>query len=132
MSVLLSGGQAEKGAGNNPTEADVMFKYLVQAGVPQAKMCLEKESLTTVQNMEKSKPILVRHRFSKVYLVTTDFHLDRSLLIFKNLIPAYKDKVEGFPTPNGMPPGELNRELSVEAEMIGKYKTRFPKWDFNM
>lgn len=109
-----------------------MFKYLVNAGVPQAKMVLEKESLTTVQNMEKSKPIILRNRFSKVYLVTTDFHLDRSLLIFKNLVPAYKDKVEGVPTPNALPQEELNRELSVEAEMIGKYKTRFPKWDFNV
>lgn len=131
--ILVTGGQVEKGPNKtNPTEAQVMQQYLVKAGIPSVKIILEKNSLTTVHNMENSKPLLVRHKFSKVYLVTTDFHVPRSLLIFKNLIPAFADKVEGHPTPSGLDEEGQNKELAVESEMMERYKTRFPKWNFDV
>eukprot|EP01127_Copromyxa_protea_P005432 TRINITY_DN1535_c1_g1_i2.p1 TRINITY_DN1535_c1_g1~~TRINITY_DN1535_c1_g1_i2.p1 ORF type:complete len:199 (+),score=39.30 TRINITY_DN1535_c1_g1_i2:68-598(+) len=130
--VIVSGGQVEKGTGNkNPTEAEVMKKLMTDAGVPAFKIIQEQKSRTTVHNMENSRPLLSRGRYSEVYLLTTDFHLPRSLVVFKNLIPAFASKVTGVSSVSGLDEEKHAAEVAVEVEMLARYKTRFPTWNFD-
>jgi uncharacterized SAM-binding protein YcdF (DUF218 family) len=109
-----------------------MHKYLSGAGVPAAKIVMEKNSLTTVHNIQNTKPLIIRGRYTRVYLVTTDFHLQRSLLIFKNLVPRHANEVEGISSPSGLTTEMQAQEEEVEKEMMGRYKTRFPDWNFEI
>jgi uncharacterized SAM-binding protein YcdF (DUF218 family) len=132
--ILCSGGMAEKGlksmAGKMPCEAVVMKDLLTGThGVPSLAVIMESKSLTTVQNMECCRPIIA-DRYAKVYLITSEFHMDRSMVVFVNVVVAYADRVEAYPHDSGISELELAKERSIEREMIDRYKTRFPNWKF--
>ena len=77
--ILISGGDA---SGTGITEADDYRTEMVQLGVADTDILLERRSLNTFQNAEFTEAILRGQRFDKLFLVTSGLHLPRALLYF--------------------------------------------------
>src|SRR5258707_6484323 len=77
--ILISGGDA---SGTGVTEADDYRAEMVQLGVADTDILLERRSMNTFQNAEFSGAILREQRFDKLFLVTSGLHLPRALLYF--------------------------------------------------
>lgn len=94
--IVASGGQGynEK---HDRKQADVMAELLIERGVPNEAIIREDKSRTTVFNVEYTQELLGKKNFTAA-VVTTDWHMKRSLLICKQRGVV----AEGFPveTPN--------------------------------
>ena len=77
--ILISGGDA---SGTGVTEADNYRAAMVQLGVADTDILLERRSMNTFQNAEFTEAILRQQRFDKLFLVTSGLHLPRALLYF--------------------------------------------------
>lgn len=75
--LILSGG---KGPGEDITEADCMFAYLQGRGISEERMVKEDRSTSTYENLVLSDQ-LTGCREKRVVLVSSDFHLRRSLYL---------------------------------------------------
>ena len=79
LPILLSGGQ---GNGNTEAESIVSGRILKSLGVPEEKILLESNSLNTTQNAVYSAEIMREKNFKRPLLVTSAFHMRRSVLNF--------------------------------------------------
>jgi uncharacterized SAM-binding protein YcdF (DUF218 family) len=77
--ILISGGDA---SGTGMTEADVYRAEMVQLGVVDSDILLERRSMNTFQNAEFTESIVREQQFDKLFLVTSGLHLRRALLYF--------------------------------------------------
>ena len=79
--IVASGGQGynEK---HDRKQADVMAELLIERGVPNEAIIREDKSRTTVFNVEYTQDLLGKKNFTAA-VVTTDWHMKRSLLICK-------------------------------------------------
>jgi len=77
--VLVSGGVAQH---HGEAEAVVYGKVLRRLGVPMQDLQLETRSMNTWQNARFSRPLLRDYGAQRVLLVSSGFHLRRSLLYF--------------------------------------------------
>ena len=90
--IILSGGVANKKAVKS--EARVMFDYLVEQGLPQDKLVIEDQSLTTKQNAQFSVPISNNLGATKILLCTSAEHMKRSFL---NPIVLFEKQLKQYP-----------------------------------
>lgn len=107
--VLCTGGDP---AGVGISEAEVMKRSLVAAGVPEDMVITETASLTTLGNAFYCYDILVAKGWTRIGLATSDFHLPRSLIYFESVF-IYRTQRENnanhhfeltpFPAPCGLP-----------------------------
>lgn len=74
---VVSGGQ---GRGETVTEASAMKKYMVNHGIDPARVYLEEQATSTVENFRLSKPIIDEAcgPEADVAFVTTNFHVYRA------------------------------------------------------
>jgi len=77
--ILVSGGEVFAG---RATEASVARRFLLDLGVPDRQILLEEKSRDTAENARFSKVILQQHRFQQPLLITSAFHMKRSLEAF--------------------------------------------------
>ena len=78
--ILVSGGQAYSDAG---PEAQIAKRILMSLGVPEDKILMETRSINTTQNAKFSAEILREQGLSHPLLVTSAFHMKRSVLNFQ-------------------------------------------------
>lgn len=78
--IILSGGQGKYG----PSEAEVMAHTLIEQGISEDVLYLEKQSTNTFENIKFSKEIMDEHGFKTALIVTDSFHLKRSILLAKD------------------------------------------------
>ena len=77
--LIISGGDALKiGA----SEAAIYRQEALGLGVPDRDLVVEDKSMNTFKNAEYCNRILTAGAFDRVLLVTSGFHLERSLLYF--------------------------------------------------
>lgn len=92
LPIILSGGQVYSNTG---TEADIEYRLLKGAGVSECFLLKENRSRNTVENARFTKLLCKKMKFHKVILVTSAYHLPRSVLIFEregmNVIPYPTD-----------------------------------------
>ena len=78
-------------------EAEHMYKRTLELGIPEEDIILENTSKSTVENILCALVELQRtfwlNRVSKVLLVTTTYHMRRSLAIARYLFPEHIDIV---------------------------------------
>lgn len=75
--AILSGGQ---GAGENITEAECMFRYLVKEGIDESRLLKEERSTSTRENLLFSYELLENTK-AHVGIITHNYHVYRSLLL---------------------------------------------------
>jgi len=90
--VILSGGRI-RWRGGSGSEADDMAELLLTMGVPRSAIIEEPDSLNTYENARNVGKILERERIDRVLLVTSAFHMPRSMAIF------YKQNIKALPAP---------------------------------
>ena len=78
--ILVSGGEVFRGDG---TEAVVMQAILVSLGMSPDKIIMEPRSLNTAENAKLSAEIMRLRGYKRPVLVTSAFHMPRSLAEFK-------------------------------------------------
>lgn len=80
---ILSGG---KGAGESISEAECMYRYLVDCGIDPSRLFKEECSTSTRENLSFSKEIIVQQNLNrKIAIVTNEFHEYRACKIAENL-----------------------------------------------
>ena len=79
LPILISGG----GKPGRIPETRIVRRFLLDLGVADRDILLEDKSRDTTQNARFSKEILKRHNFRHPLLVTSAFHMRRSVEAFK-------------------------------------------------
>lgn len=95
--IMLCGGALRDFPDGKSIEAEHMYKRVLELGVPKENIILETTSQSTVENILCALVELQRtfwlNRVRKVLLVTTTYHMRRSLLIARYLFPGHIDIV---------------------------------------
>lgn len=104
--VIVSGG---KGKNEPDTEANGMFRYLVERGIDENRIIREDESCNTVQNILYSSEYLNKEK-DKVGIISNNFHIFRAVSIAK--ANGY-EKVWGISAPSYayLQPNNMMREF---------------------
>lgn len=91
--IMLCGGVLRDFSGARCSEAEHMYKAALESGVPEEDIILENSSRNTIENILYSLVELQRtfrlNRVSRVLLVTTAYHMRRSLAAARYLFPAH-------------------------------------------
>jgi len=77
LPLLLCGGEVFAGEGN---EAKISRDILKSMGMNEEKIILEEKSLTTTENLSFAKTIMQSRGYKKPILVTSAFHMSRSVI----------------------------------------------------
>jgi uncharacterized SAM-binding protein YcdF (DUF218 family) len=91
LPIIFTGGQVFPDSGN---EAEIAKRQLLSLGVPENKIFIDNKSINTKENGQFTKRILDHNGWHKPVLVTSAFHMERSVRIFKNL----NIQVQPYPT----------------------------------
>lgn len=78
--IIVSGGNSI----NHITEAKAMKLWLLKNNIPQHKIIEESSSKDTVENAIYSMKI-VKKKFNSITLITSDSHMKRAYILFKEL-----------------------------------------------
>jgi len=80
---VLSGGQ---GDGENITEAECMYRYLINKGIDSSRLYKEESSTTTRENLLFSKQLMEENGLNPVIAIaTSEYHMYRAGMIAKAL-----------------------------------------------
>ena len=93
VKAVVSGGMTAKSC--TLPEAEIMKTALMELGVEEDRIILEKEALTTLENFEYTSKLLGKD--ACVCFVTSEFHIWRSKKIMKKAGVDYSP----IPAPNG-------------------------------
>ncbi|GKU31653.1 YdcF family protein [Clostridium folliculivorans] len=93
LPIIISGGSVY---GESGSEAEIAKRQLIDLGINEKDIIAEDKSRTTTENAIYTSRIMKEHHFSKPILVTSAFHMDRSIMNFtaaniKNVIPYSAD-----------------------------------------
>ncbi|MCB1179097.1 MAG: YdcF family protein [Leptospiraceae bacterium] len=92
-------------------EASNAKKIMVDLGVPEESILIENKSRNTYENARYSLEILKQNKLESVILITSAFHMKRSLGVFKK----QGIKVFAFPTDYKSLKPELNWDMIVPS-----------------
>lgn len=91
--ILLCGGKIRIVSSQRMAEADNMYQKALELGVPESSIIIEKSSQNTIENILCSLLKLQRsmwlNKVKSVLLVTTTYHMRRSLQIARYLFPSH-------------------------------------------
>ena len=113
LPIIVSGGQVYPDTGN---EGEITRKLLIDLGVPSEKIIVDNKSLNTEQNAVFTKKLMKEHDFHQPILITSAFHMKRSILCFE------KVGVEVQPLPTDY---RTSEKLTI-------YGNKFAPGDFEM
>jgi uncharacterized SAM-binding protein YcdF (DUF218 family) len=86
LAIITSGSHGDDPAPAK-TEAAVMADLIEATGVPRKRLFLEEQSRDTIGNaVEVAARYLGRIEPRPIYLVTSPFHLERALVVFRNVL----------------------------------------------
>ncbi len=134
-----------------PSEASIMKEELVRYGIPEENIILEEKSTTTLTNAQEVAKILrEHHEFKKVGILTSFWHLERSMVFFesqrldldgKMLIPLDADQIIAEKSARHAKLVEemansdtIDKRIDAEVNGIklfkeGKYQSKPLKWN---
>ena len=99
--IVASGGVKWEAGGEELSEAELMKRVMVDAGVPEEAILLDNEARTTVENMICSTLVINRTvkitKNDSVIIVTSQSHMKRSLALARALLPR-KFRISGYPS----------------------------------
>ena len=93
--IIVSGGQGIEGY----EEAEIMRIVLVQSGIPESNIILDKQGYDTFQTAQNSKFIMEAHGFRTAIIVTHYYHIARTKLALEKfgIEPVYAAYAETEP-----------------------------------
>ena len=78
--VIVSGGKVFK---HKKAEAPIVMRFLIDLGLPANRVIVEDKSRDTVENARYTSKILKKNGYKKPLLVTSAYHMKRSILSFE-------------------------------------------------
>ena len=103
LPIVLSGGQVFAYSAN---EADIEYRVLKACGVEEKYLIKDAKSRNTAENAKYTKQICAQKNFGKVILVTSAFHMPRSVMLFE------REGVDVIPYPTDY---QTNKETVLDA-----------------
>lgn len=97
LPILISGGSVYGGT----AEAPVVRRFLMDLGVAERQILSEDKSRDTMENARFCRDILLKHGWRRPLLVTSAFHMRRSLEAFRRAGVAVTPLPAGFVTSPG-------------------------------
>lgn len=85
--LLCTGGFGDHFNLTNLPHGQYIQEYLIEKGVPPSSFIEIALSSFTLEDATLSKPILEQHYITHCTLVTSDFHMERAKLVFKQIMP---------------------------------------------
>lgn len=82
--LIFSGAAQDK---SGPSNAAVMKRQATEQGVPEAAVTIEDQSETTKENAEKTRDILADKNIHSAIVVTSGYHMKRTILEFRERAP---------------------------------------------
>jgi len=92
LPVIVSAGQVFK---EQKAVAPIVKRFLVDLGVPEAKIIIEEKSRNTFENAKYSKEICEKMGYQHPILITSAYHMRRALASFEKM------RLKVFPYPAG-------------------------------
>lgn len=83
--LIFSGAALDK---SGPSNAEVMRQQALEQGVPKSAIAIEDQSETTKENAEKTTDILADKDIHSAIVVTSRYHMKRTLLEFRDRAPG--------------------------------------------
>lgn len=80
--IIVTGGRVYA---DRPAEANIVKRILVDLGVPKTAVILEDKARDTHENALFAKALILQRRFSHPILVTSAYHMRRSMLSFEQI-----------------------------------------------
>ncbi|MFH1377067.1 MAG: YdcF family protein [Candidatus Woesearchaeota archaeon] len=108
--ILMSGGIF-----NGKSISYLMKKYAVGLGVKSKDLFIEEKSKDTIGNAVFSKSIIKKNKWKNIIIVTSDYHLKRSLYIFKHVF-GEKYKIVGVKSRTNFLSKWRNKRYLSESE----------------
>lgn len=81
--ILVSGGDIEWLDNSSTTPAEDMASILMQIGIPESAIWLEKKSRNTYENALYTKEFLEEEGIDRILLITSAMHMPRSVALFE-------------------------------------------------
>lgn len=136
--VLMSGGNIDFliGPGQTP-ESQLMRQFVLEFGLPADSVLSETASRNTYENAEFSKRMLEKRGIRRILLVTSAFHMPRSVAIFRRagfeVFPATTDFISDGSRPDPifdwLPSAEsLGHSTLALKEIVGLAVYRLRGW----
>lgn len=95
--IIVCGAQGD----NEPaTEASVMKRVLMEAGIPETSIFVEDASYNTEQNIDNAAAIMAAQGFDSAIVITSDYHVERATWLAKD---AGIETVYGYPAASPRP-----------------------------
>jgi uncharacterized SAM-binding protein YcdF (DUF218 family) len=116
--VLVSGGFGREGW----EEADVMAAYLIQRGVPEQAVFIDRQGNNTYLTALNTAALAEKHEWTSYILVSHFYHLPRARLIFDRfgLSPTYFAHAERFVF-RDFYFGLMREVIAYPAYLLGSY-----------
>lgn len=99
--IIVSGGITFAG---RTAEAPVVRRFLLDLGVPEAMVLIEDKSRDTMENGKFTREIIDRHGFRQPILVTSAYHIRRSIEAFRRAGITVTPLPAQFNTGKHLPP----------------------------
>ncbi len=122
--IVVSGGDPR---GKGVAEADVFAETLQALGVPSDDILRDTKSRNTFENARLSRDLLTERKFDRIFLVTSGYHMRRSLLFFRHFglstrpVPAFMLETD----PGWLPvAGNMTLADAVLHEILGMLQYR--------
>ena len=103
LPIIMSGGQVYS---YSASEADVEYRLLKACGVEEKYLIVDSQSRNTAENAKYTKQICAQRNFDKVILVTSAFHMPRSVMLFE------REGVDVIPYPTDY---QTNKDTVLDA-----------------
>ncbi|MDE5105330.1 MAG: YdcF family protein, partial [Trichodesmium sp. St19_bin2] len=95
-------------SGSNPEYAEWLFS---QAGISQTRLHLDYDAVDTVTNFTTTVDKLKSQGITSVYLVTSDDHMRRAIVIGKIVLSSRGIAFKPLPVPSGRSPEPIKKAI---------------------
>lgn len=116
--IITTGGWGNHFNLTNQPHAVYTRAYLEKLGIPADAFVESAESANTVEDATLCRPIVERHGFKRLILVTSDFHLDRARFLFTREFPDLP--IEFVPAKTNLPAEDLRPLLEHERRALAR------------
>ncbi len=80
--LLFTGGSP---CGDQESQAQTMARQAEPMGIARAAMLLEDRSLSTLENAQRTLPVLLEHNMTTALIVSSDYHMRRVAMLFNRV-----------------------------------------------
>jgi uncharacterized SAM-binding protein YcdF (DUF218 family) len=116
--ILLTGGWGPHFNTATRPHCHYLCEYLRSQGVPEETFVECAESSNTVEDAELCQPIVERHGFRELIVVTSDFHVARAGFLFRREFPGVSLKFSACPT--DLPDEDLQARILHEQRALAR------------